>query len=106
MKRFNSQDDITHYTAQDTGLTYEQVKLIERNFWSSIRYFMSNPLLTKKGILISESLKIYPRKKNLYMAMTRSRQEVLKQIYGEWYKQAGYEDLSKRPSEFDAGEEE
>lgn len=89
MKRVKSQQDILHYTSSESGLSLEHSQILERNLWDSIRHYLSNPLSTKKGILLSGSIKFYPKPENLYMAKTLSKNEVLKEIYEKWYKQIG-----------------
>lgn len=90
MKRFNSQEDIHYYTAQETGLSLEHVKFLEKELWNSVRFYLANPLMTKKGILLSKSMKFYPRQQNLYKAKELSKDPYYKKLYNDWYEQAEY----------------
>jgi len=84
LKKITEQSDILYYTAKETGLTFEQVRVLEREFWKSLRYYLSHPLLTGKGIMISKFMKFFPKQENLYMARTLSKNQYLKIIYNEW----------------------
>ena len=87
MKNFDSQNDILEYTSEETGYSVEEIKEFEKHFWESIRYFLSHPLETKKGILISKFLKIFPKQESLYMAEKTAKVEFFKELFNEWKRQ-------------------
>jgi len=52
--KYKVQDDILTYTARECNITQDHLKIILSDFWSTIRQFLTNPLETKRGILINE----------------------------------------------------
>ena len=59
MKEINSQEDVLLYTADEVGISYEQIKFIERNFWYTILKILEDPLTARHGITIRGFFKFY-----------------------------------------------
>jgi len=53
MDILTNQNDINYMVAEETGLSKKQVDYIIKNFWDSIRYYLTHPLEAKAGILIN-----------------------------------------------------
>ena len=51
--KYSKQEDVYYNTAKELGVSKDLVKLVVDNFWKTIRGFLSSPLQTKKGILLS-----------------------------------------------------
>jgi nucleoid DNA-binding protein len=54
-----NKEDIYWNTARDCNVSEDKVKFIIDNFWTIIRSYLTNPLKTKKGILLGGLGKFY-----------------------------------------------
>ena len=52
--KYDEQEDILIYTAKEAGISREHLDLVIKQFWNTVRMYLTNPLSTKKGILINE----------------------------------------------------
>jgi hypothetical protein len=76
--------------ADKHGIEPEQVHFINSNFWRGVRYFLSHPLESKKGILIKGlfNFELNPKKIKRYLDEKSDRlteEEIL--FYKQLYKQ-------------------
>lgn len=49
---FTKQEDIFYYVSKELNLPEGLIKKVIQDFWNTIRVYLTNPLLTKKGILL------------------------------------------------------
>lgn len=87
MKILNEQDDIYHYTAEETGLSYEQIKLIESDFWNTILIRLKNPLLEKRDIMVTGFCKFFLSPFKLKYSVEKAkgnRQKFYTKLYEIW----------------------
>jgi len=52
--QYSKPEDIITLAAQEAKISKEHLEVIVKDFWQTIRMFLTNPLYSKKGILISE----------------------------------------------------
>lgn len=52
-----SLEDIIHLTAKECQVSDETVKNVHNNLWESIRYYITNPLESRRGIILNEFIK-------------------------------------------------
>lgn len=57
--QYSKPEDIITLAAQEAKISKEHLEVIVKDFWQTIRLFLTNPLNTKKGILISEFGQFY-----------------------------------------------
>lgn len=77
----NTQEDIIFYTARECNLTEAQVKLIEKNFWQTIRNYLTDPLNSINGILISGFFKIFIPTYKINQLVEKSDKEIYKELW-------------------------
>lgn len=82
-------DEYVRLVARDTGYSRELVDFVINNFWKAIRFYLANPLKSKKGILITGfgRFLINPKKVERYLEKTKDTSEfysdLLKQLKDE-----------------------
>lgn len=66
-KFLNSKEDVLYYTAKETGISLEQIKLIESDLWKGVAFYINNPHLIKGDkIDLEHFIRFKPRsKKNI-----------------------------------------
>lgn len=91
LKKYSKQEDVYYYAAKEAGIDKEFLKVIIKNFWGTVRKLLSNPLQTKKGILINTLGKFYIKpytvekkietsEKNKYFKKVEFNNKLLKQL--------------------------
>jgi len=50
---FDKQDDINNYISKEMGIDKRVIDSVIDNYWLSIRHYITNPLESKGGILLS-----------------------------------------------------
>lgn len=93
----SSKEDILKLTAEELEISEELVLFTINKFFNTLRYFLKNPELTKRGIIISKYLKFYISKKTFYVLDKKVKdpekidyiKNLKKQIYGKGEINAG-----------------
>ena len=69
-------EDIIDKVAEETGYDIKLVAYVVNNFWKTLRWYLSNPLETKFGIIIEKFIKIeIPLMRVLTRVQTLNRQK-------------------------------
>lgn len=66
-----SQEDIIYLVSEETGYSKEHIKIVVKQFWNSVRYYITHPLESKKGILLQPFFKFFIRKYNTEQFLKR-----------------------------------
>lgn len=57
-----NENEIRYLTAKECGVDIQVVNEVVNNFYKSLRFFISNPLISAKGILIHKNFKLEIKK--------------------------------------------
>lgn len=97
--------EIIKRTAERTNRPVELVRNVHDNFWQTIRYYLTNPLLTNARIYINEFFKFYipENRVAVYLSkipfLTKNNSEEKKQFYEQLLQQIKYGEKTKPSNE-------